>query len=89
MFILTGQAFQFTINTLGRLYFAEGPWDAKWWGTHPDTTGPYFGPVEWSETKKITDVLSGSLKNPSDAKAIVGMISKYKIEIPGAVPAIA
>src|SRR6185436_12462731 len=30
------------VKTLARLANREADWDGKWWGTRPDTTGPYF-----------------------------------------------
>ncbi|HZE98185.1 MAG TPA: PVC-type heme-binding CxxCH protein, partial [Planctomycetota bacterium] len=33
------------LRALCRLYHREADWDGHWWGTRPDTTGPYFKPV--------------------------------------------
>jgi putative heme-binding domain-containing protein len=58
------------LSALCRLYNREADWDGHWWGTRPDTTGPYFKPVVWEQSEKIGKVLkealvssdSGSLK---------------------------
>jgi putative heme-binding domain-containing protein len=44
---------------LCRLYNREADWDGKWWGTRPDTTGPYFKPVTWSDSDRIGEALRG------------------------------
>ena len=48
---------QGVLKALARLYNREAEWDGKWWGTRPDTTGPYFKPVAWSESGKIAELL--------------------------------
>lgn len=42
---------------LCRLHSQEAVWKGDSWGTRPDTRGPYYEPVAWSETEKIADVL--------------------------------
>lgn len=76
------------LSTLGRLYFTEGEWDGKWWGTRPDQTGPYFKTAEWEQTPKIAQVLEESVKNPQDTNALVGIIAKFRVPIPGSAPLI-
>ena len=44
--------------TLARLYQKEADYDASWWwGTRPDTHGPYYRPVTWESSDKIKEVL--------------------------------
>ena len=38
---------------LCRLYHREAEWDGSWWGTRPDTRGPYYKPIEWDSTSGI------------------------------------
>jgi putative membrane-bound dehydrogenase-like protein len=48
------------IQSLARLYNREGVWRGtlgEWWGTRPDTTGPYYDPVAWEESPRIRTVL--------------------------------
>ena len=33
-----------------------------WWGTRPDTSGPVYQPIAWSETEKITAALKTALE---------------------------
>ena len=43
-------------TTLIRLYHREGEFtidSPKWWGTRPDTTGPYYDRQKWSESDRI------------------------------------
>jgi putative heme-binding domain-containing protein len=44
--------------TLSRIYQKEAPYDASWWwGTRPDTHGPYYKGEEWEGSKKIKEFL--------------------------------
>lgn len=43
---------------LCRLYHEEAPWDGKWWGTRPDTRGPYYKPIDWDGTTRIAAALA-------------------------------
>ena len=52
------------LQALARLHNREGVWRgtlAEWWGTRPDTTGPYYDPVAWEESGRIRSVLLGAL----------------------------
>ena len=48
---------QAIVEALCRLYQREADWDGKWWGTRPDTSGPYFKPVTWDKSEAIRRVL--------------------------------
>ena len=54
-------------SALCRLHFQEDAWDGKWWSTRPDTTGPYYKPAAWSETKRIAEALE-QLRKRGDAE---------------------
>ncbi len=78
------------LKALCRLYFQEGEWTGAWWGTRPDTSGPYFGPVTWSESDAIGQALRQTLAEAnSDTKRwlLVEMI-RNKIEFEEMVPLI-
>jgi putative heme-binding domain-containing protein len=46
------------ITTLSRLYREEAPYDASWWwGTRPDSHGPYYKGITWSASPKIETFL--------------------------------
>ena len=52
------------LQALARLHYREGVWRgtlAEWWGTRPDTTGPYYDPVAWDESARIRTVLMNAL----------------------------
>jgi putative heme-binding domain-containing protein len=52
------------LQALARLYHRNGVWRgtvAEWWGTRPDTTGPYYDPVAWEESPRILPVLKSAL----------------------------
>ena len=52
---------QAAIRALARLHFEEKPYDGTWWGTQPNTKGPYYKAVAWSESAKIAAALSQSV----------------------------
>lgn len=46
------------LTTLSRLYKQEAPYDASWWwGTRPDTHGPYYKAVTWAGSPTIKTFL--------------------------------
>lgn len=46
------------LSTLSRLYKKETPYDGSWWwGTRPDTHGPYYKAVVWESSPKIKKFL--------------------------------
>lgn len=56
------------LRALARLHNREGVWRgtiAEWWGTRPDTTGPYYDPVAWEESARIRSVLANALLETS------------------------
>lgn len=57
------------LTTLMRLYHREGEFSAdspKWWGTRPDTTGPYYDRSKWSESDRIGTALQIALNEAND-----------------------
>jgi putative heme-binding domain-containing protein len=77
------------LNALCRLANQEAPYtDPKvWWGTRPDTTGPIYQPIAWSESEKITAALKAALENSSneDARWLVQRMYQTKVNYPGLV----
>jgi putative heme-binding domain-containing protein len=59
------------LGSLARLYHQEKPWDLKeWWNTRPDDRGPYYAPVEWEATARISKALETySAKIPEERRA--------------------
>ncbi|MEZ6124727.1 MAG: discoidin domain-containing protein [Planctomycetaceae bacterium] len=59
-------------TTLIRLYHREGEFtedSPKWWGTRPDTTGPYYDRQKWSESDRIGDAIKIALSEGDDSLA--------------------
>lgn len=81
---LTTEQRQAILTALCRQYFVDKEWDGKWWGTRPDTTGPYYTPVTWSESERIAGVLKEQLTKlePSDRKHLLSQMLKHKIDLP-------
>jgi len=55
------------LKALCRLYFREAPYEGKWWGTRPDTSGPYYSPVTWEGSEAIGKALRSALRHADDA----------------------
>lgn len=75
------------LNALCRLANQEAPYTEPkvWWGTRPDTTGPIYQPIAWSETEKITAELKAALDHSSDddARWLVQRMYQTKVNYPG------
>ena len=62
------------LQALARLHYREGVWRgtlAEWWGTRPDTTGPYYDPVAWEESARIRAVLTDALLQSGSGASLV------------------
>src|SRR5439155_1634231 len=69
---------------LCRLYFREATWDGSWWGTRPNTAGPYFKPVQWQESLRIGEFLKSALAG-ADGPALRYMLPelvRHRIDLP-------
>lgn len=75
-------------KTLARLYHREADWDGKWWGTRPDTTGPYFKPTPWAGSEKIGTVLQQALAKADAAtlRFLVVELQKNRVDLPEVTP---
>jgi glucose/arabinose dehydrogenase len=59
---------QALLETLARLYHRAGAWDGQsWWGTQPDSTGPYYEPVTWAQSERMRPVLRQALQEARGA----------------------
>jgi putative heme-binding domain-containing protein len=69
---------------LCRLQFKEADWDGRWWGTRPDTSGPYYKTVEWSATPRVSGTLRAALANekPAVLRDLLLTLLKHKIDLP-------
>lgn len=52
------------LQLLARMYYQEAPYDSSWWwGTRPDTRGPYYVGIEWNSSPQIRDFLLETWRN--------------------------
>ena len=74
-----------TFTTLIRLYHREGDYNKGWWGTRPDTSGPYFDRAKWIESDKIESGIKSALKRaPKEMVTLVKQsLAKHKVDISG------
>jgi putative heme-binding domain-containing protein len=72
------------LETLCRLFYREGEWDGSWWGTRPDSSGPYYKPVTWEGTERIVAILQKELaaNEPTTVRSLLVLFQKYKISNP-------
>lgn len=73
------------LKTLCRLHFREAEYTGDWWGTRPDTSGPYYKPITWSESERIAAALQEELAggNPDIVKQLLPIMRRHKLELPG------
>ena len=71
------------LAALARLYFAEAPYQGKWWGTRPDTSGPYYSVVTWSESDAVGTALKGAVKRADDSTRawLLGEMLRNKVDL--------
>ncbi|HZQ46341.1 MAG TPA: heme-binding domain-containing protein, partial [Verrucomicrobiae bacterium] len=73
------------IGALCRLYYREADWDGSWWGTRPDTSGPYFKRVTWEGSERIGQALRGIFAK-ADEETLQFLLTEFqthKIDFPG------
>jgi putative heme-binding domain-containing protein len=54
------------LTCLIRLYHREGEYTGDWWGTRPDTSGPYYDRQTWSGSERIAMVLRAVAESDDD-----------------------
>ena len=75
-------------TTLIRLSRCEGDYTADspgWWGTRPDTTGPYYDREEWSESERIAEAVAVALGEAAEPLAthLKDQLARHVVEIGG------
>lgn len=69
------------LMTLIRLYnrepFYDGSW---WWGTRPDTRGPYYKQETWSGSAKIAAAVKPYLSNPEFKEFVENQMIRDRVE---------
>ena len=72
------------LSLLARLYHREAPYDSSWWwGTRPDTRGPYYVGVEWNASPQIRDFLLETWRGSSggEKEFFTLLNTKYRLGI--------
>ncbi len=66
------------LATLSRLYTQEAPYDGSWWwGTRPDTHGPYYKSILWRGSQPIKELfLEKWTMGNSDEKATIALLNE-------------
>ncbi len=78
------------LQALCRLCYREGDWDGSWWGTRPDTSGPYFKPATWEQSGKIGQALQNEMGR-ADGETLGYLLDQFqlhKLELPELEPAL-
>jgi len=71
--------------TLSRLYREEAPYDASWWwGTRPDSHGPYYKAITWSSSPKIETFLKAQFEkaDANGKQVIIDLNERHRMGIP-------
>ena len=73
------------LTTLIRLYHREGGYKGGWWGTRPDTSGPYYDRKTWPESERIAAAIRTALSEADKATAahILAQLTRHKVQIDG------
>jgi putative heme-binding domain-containing protein len=76
------------LTTLCRLAYRDADWTGGWWGTRPDTSGPYYSPEPWSQTETILAALRKTLDtaDPDTQRHLVLEVIRHKLDLPEAMP---
>ncbi|SIN65423.1 DUF7133 domain-containing protein [Chitinophaga niabensis] len=76
------------ITTLARLYKKEADYDASWWwGTRPDSHGPYYKAVLWEGSPAIEKFLQKeALKVPAQKQYFRDLDARHRMDIAAFAP---
>jgi putative heme-binding domain-containing protein len=76
------------LTALCRLAYRDADWVGGWWGTRPDTSGPYYSPEPWSQTQTILAALRKSLgtADHDTLRHLVLEVVRHKLDLPEAMP---
>ena len=71
-------------ETLIRLYHTEGPYTGKWWGTRPDTFGPYYTRDKWEMTDGIGSFVESNFAqcDKPTQTFIAIQLDRHKVRLP-------
>ncbi len=71
------------LTTLIRLYHKEGEYKGTWWGTRPDTSGPYYHRTTWDQSPRIENVLRKELlaAHPDTVNVMLAELQRHHVEL--------
>ena len=72
------------IEALLRLYHREKKWDGEsWWGTRPNSAGPYYQGVTWESSNTIARALREKVKglDNEDQKAVLFQVRRHNLNL--------
>lgn len=72
-------------ESLIRLYHREGHYTGDWWGTRPDTTGPYYKRATWDQSNRIGQFIKDRFDglDPATKAFVAAQLAKHQIKLPG------
>lgn len=73
------------LTTLSRIYKKEDTYDASWWwGTRPDSHGPYYKAVLWESSPTIEKFLIAESEKTDDTgkQFFIDLNARHRMEIP-------
>ena len=75
-------------GALCRLTFQEAEWDGSWWGTRPDTSGPFYKSATWGWTNSLKQFLRDSLSRETGEvqRSLLLDLQRHKIDLPEVMP---
>lgn len=74
-----------TFATLVRLYHREAEYKGDWWGTRPDTSGPYYDRATWEMSLQIAAVIRTVVADADEetSKQLLDELKRQHVAIDG------
>ena len=72
------------IAALLRLYHKEQEWDGEsWWGTRPNSAGPYYRGVTWAASGAIAEALRNAVQSMDEAaqKTVLYQVRRHNLDL--------
>lgn len=72
------------LSTLVRLHDREGDYAGNdWWGTRPDTSGPYYDRKPWAQSTRIAAAVTKAAADPALQALVAEQLASLKVKIAG------
>ena len=74
-----------TLTTLVRLYHREADYKGDWWGTRPDTSGPYYDRARWKMSDAIARVIRTVIADgdKETSSHVLAQLTRHRVKIDG------